>query len=245
MKSVIDILRDHPNFDPKTQTDIPSIEEVYEANVMTYDEARAIQLRDMEAAKARRNESECERMRREADNLRTRMRIAGVPERFLDVAADLTCDLTKGRGVYVYGGQGTGKTTKAAGILKGWMTESTTPAWFTTSADLLTEIGATYSSYDTEQSVIAKYGRCKMLVIDDLGKENPTDQALTKLWQVIDMRYGAMLPTVVTTQHNYGELAAELSRKGGFETAKAIVSRLYETCKPANMGTTDHRRKKS
>lgn len=245
MQTVLDVLHNHPNFDPKTQTDIPDIEEIYAANVMTYEQARAIQMHDAEASKARRNETEGERIERQADMLRSRLRRAGVPERFLDATADLTVDLTGGRGVMLFGKQGTGKTTKAAGILKGWMSQNNGAAWFRSGADILTEIGATYSSYDTEQSVIAKYGRCKLLVIDDLGKENPTDQALTKLWQVIDTRYGAMLPTVITTQYDLNELVRELSRKGGQQTALAIVSRLYETCQPVSMGDVDHRRKKS
>lgn len=245
MESLMDVLHNHPAFDPKTQTDIPSIEEIYATNVMTYEEGRLIQARDAEASKAKRNETEGERMSREADMLRSRMRVAGVPERFLGAPADLTFDLTNGRGVMLFGKQGSGKTTKAAGILKGWMAKNNGAAWFRSGADILTEIGATYSSYDTEQSVLAKYGRAKVLVIDDLGKENPTDQALTKLWQVIDTRYGAMLPTVITTQYDLNELVRELSRKGGQQTALAIVSRLYETCQPVSMGDVDHRRKKS
>lgn len=245
MDTILDVLHNHPAFDASTQTDIPSIEEIYAANTMTYEQARLIQAHDAEAAKTKRNETEAERLEREADMLRSRLRRAGVPERFLDAPIDLTFDLTGGKGVMVFGKQGTGKTTKAAGILKGWMSENNGAAWFRTGADILTEIGATYSSYETEQSVLAKYGKCKLLVIDDLGKENPTDQALTKLWQVIDTRYGAMLPTVITTQHDLNELVRELSRKGGQQTALAIVSRLYETCQPVSLGNVDHRRRNS
>lgn len=244
METILDVIRNHPAFDAKTQTDLPSIDEIYAANTMTYEQARLMQARDAETFRASRNETEGERMARKADLLRSRLRRAGVPERFLDAPIDLTFDLTGGKGVMVFGKQGTGKTTKAAGILKGWMSENNGAAWFRTGADILTEIGATFSSYETEQSVLAKYGKCKMLVIDDLGKENPTDQALTKLWQVIDTRYGAMLPTVITTQHDLNELVRELSRKGGQQTALAIVSRLYETCRPVSMGDVDHRRKK-
>lgn len=244
METILDILRNHPSFDPRTGTDIPSIEEVYAANVMTYEEARLEQARAEIETRRAKGETEGERMEREADRLRSRLRMAGVPERFLDAPADLTFDLTGGKGVILLGKQGTGKTTKAAGILKGWMTKNNGAAWFRTGADILTEIGATYSSYETEQSVLAKYGKCRMLVIDDLGKENPTDQALTRLWQVIDTRYGAMLPTVVTTQCDLNELVRELSRKGGQQTALAIVSRLYETCTAASTGNVDHRRKK-
>lgn len=245
--TILDVLKRHPAFDPKTGTDIPDIEEIYAANTMTYEQALLEQARAAQEQRdgmdRNRRKSEGERMQEEADRLRSRLRRCGVPERFLDAPIDKTHDLTGGRGVFVFGMQGTGKTTKAAGILKGWLADNAGAAWFVTSSDLLTEIGATYSSYESEQSVIYKYGRCKLLVIDDLGTENPTDQTLTKLWQVIDMRYGAMLPTVVTTQHNLNELCAELGRKGGVKTAKAIVSRLYETCVPVTVGNVDHRRK--
>lgn len=248
MDTIHDILLRHPAFDPKTGTDIPAIEEIYAANVMTYEQALAEQARSKreqeEFMRKSKSETEGERIEREADQLRLRLRRSGAPERFLDAPIDKTCDLSNGKGAFVFGMQGTGKTTKAVGMLKGWLADNAGAAWFTTSANLLTEIGATYSSYESEQSVIYKYGKCKMLVIDDLGKENPTDQALMKLWQVIDMRYGAMLSTIVTTQYNFGELCAQLGHRGGLETAKAIVSRLYETCKPVSMGDVDHRRKK-
>lgn len=243
METILDVLRNHPAFDPRTGTDLPNIEEIYEVNTMTYEQARLLQERDAMAAKSMRNETEADRIARKADALRSRLRVAGVPERFISAASDLTFDLTGGKGVILFGKQGSGKTTKAAGILKGWMSQNNGAAYFTTGANILTEIGATYSTYETEQSVLAKYGRCRMLVIDDLGKENPTDQALTKLWQVIDMRYGEMLPTVVTTQYDLSGLTRELSRKGGEQTALAIVSRLYETCVAATLGNIDHRRR--
>ena len=207
-----------------------TMEEIYAANTMTYEEVW-------------RSYKKTYRPKDKEDGIADLMRKAGVPERFVGAEEDTSHDLTGGKGLVIFGAQGSGKTTKAAGVLKGWVTRHRGKARFVTSADLLTEISATYSTSDTELSVLRKYGRCSLLVIDDLGKENPTDQALTKLWQVIDTRYGAMLPTIVTTQYDLAGMARELGRKGGTETAKAIVSRLYETCKPLSMGTVDHRRK--
>lgn len=204
-----------------------TMDEVYARNVMSYEEAMGIGLFP-ELAERR---------------IEDRLMDAGVPERFIDAETDDTRDLTHGRGVMLFGVQGSGKTTRAVGIMRGWMGGNAGDARFVTSADLLTEIGATYSTDTTELSVLRRYGRCGLLVIDDLGKENPTDNALTKLWQVIDTRYGAMLPTVITTQYDLAGLVRELGRKGGIETAKAIVSRLYETCKPVSTGNVDHRRK--
>lgn len=227
-----------------------SLEEIYAANTMTYKELASYgigpiaSLAPWEGVQPE-DETDEERKEREERCLLQRMRDAGVPERFIGAEPDTSHDLTHGNGVILFGKQGTGKTTKAAGILKGWLMENVGKAQFVTSADLLTEIGATYSGDGTELSVIRKYGKCGLLVIDDLGKENPTDQTLTKLWQVIDTRYGAMLPTVITTQHDLSELVRELGRKGRIETAKAIASRLYETCQPVSLGNVDHRRRNS
>ena len=204
-----------------------TMDDVYARNVMSYEEAMGIGL--FPEMTERRVED--------------RLRDAGVPERFIGAEADER-DLTHGRGVMLFGVQGSGKTTRAVGIMRGWMVGNAGDARFVTSADLLTEIGATYSTDSTELSVLRRYGRCGLLVIDDLGKENPTDNALTKLWQVIDTRYGAMLPTVITTQYDLAGLVRELGRRGGVETAKAIVSRLYETCQPVSTGNVDHRRQK-
>lgn len=223
-----------------------SMEEIYAANTMSYEEAVSFglspSLPPWEGVQPE-NETQEEREEREVRYLMKRMRDAGVPERFVNAEPDTSHDLTHGNGVILFGKQGSGKTTRAAGILKGWLMGNDGKAQFVTSADLLTEIGATYSGNTTELSVIRKYGKCGLLVIDDLGKENPTDQTLTKLWQVIDTRYGAMLPTVITTQHDLSELVRELGRKGRVETAKAIASRLYETCKPVSTGNVDHRRR--
>lgn len=226
------------------------IEDIYAANTMTYEELASYGIGPMASpapweGMQTEDETDDEREERKERYVIQRMREAGVPERFIGAEADTSHDLTHGNGVILFGKQGSGKTTKAAGIVKGWLMGNAGKAQFVTSADLLTEIGATYSGNTTELSVIRKYGRCGLLVIDDLGKENPTDQTLTKLWQVIDTRYGAMLPTVITTQHDLGELVRELGRKGGIETAKAIASRLYETCKPVSLGNVDHRRRNS
>jgi DNA replication protein DnaC/primosomal protein DnaI len=227
-----------------------TMKEIYAANTMTYEELASYGISPMASfatwdGTQVEDETDDEREERRERYVIQRMREAGVPERFIGAEADTSYDLTHGNGVILFGKQGSGKTTKAAGIVKGWLMGNVGKAQFVTSADLLTEIGATYSGNTTELSVIRKYGKCGLLVIDDLGKENPTDQTLTKLWQVIDTRYGAMLPTVITTQHDLGELVRELGRKGGIETAKAIASRLYETCQPVSLGNVDHRRRNS
>lgn len=49
---------------------------------------------------------------------------------------------------------------------------------------------------------------------------------LDSLFQLVDRRYSAMRPTLVTTQYRPSDLVRRLAEQGDADTAKAIVSRL-------------------
>lgn len=243
METILEVLRRHPNFNPRTQQDLPDISEIYAANTMTYSEA----MQELEnerinyAADMAREHGILEEQR--ASKLEGMVMRSGIPERYRTVPSDMTRvgSIDAGRGLYIYGEQGTGKTWMACSILKGWMARSGKQGMFVTSADLMTEITATYSTYETEKAILDKYSNCALLVVDDLGKENPTDTALTKLWQLINARYSNNRPTIVTTQYELERLGLSLGRKGGTETSKAIIRRLRETCSPLRMSGNGQR----
>ncbi len=69
--------------------------------------------------------------------------------------------------------------------------------------DLLAKIRAAFdggSKYDdSAQDVINRYSRIKLLILDDMGTEKPTEWANERLFEVIDNRYNENLPTVITT----------------------------------------------
>lgn len=171
------------------------------------------------------------------------MERAGIPTRYRSASpAFAHVDaIEEGRSLYIVGRQGSGKTHGACATMKAWMSRNDGDALFVTSVGLLTEIGATYSTSDTALGVADRYGRCRLLCIDDLGKEVPTQHALEMLWYVLDMRYSWELPTIVTSQFSIGELATRLASRGDVETAGAIASRLAETCVRLTMGNVDRR----
>ena len=54
---------------------------------------------------------------------------------------------------------------------------------------LLGNIKSTYNderAEETENQILNKYINCDLLIIDDLGKERPTEWALEKLYYVIN-----------------------------------------------------------
>lgn len=195
---------------------------------------------------------------------RAAIEAAGIPERFRSapIRRDLLLEVmgprgdqggVHGHGLYLHGPAGTGKTTAACGVLRGVIR-----SYSEASGDVLrirrgglyakaTGILSRYRSAmngsgETEEVVTASLLEPWLLVIDDLGKERPTGWALSKLYEVIDMRYESMRPVVVTSQMSRGELAAAWSQ--GAEdaaTAQALASRLSEMCRGVRFDGPDRR----
>jgi DNA replication protein DnaC len=95
---------------------------------------------------------------------------------------------------------GAGKTHLAAAIAN-FRAQRGHPVIFVTAADLLDHLRATFSPdslvrYDKRFDEIRT---APLLVLDDLALESATPWAREKLFQLIDYRYTASLPTVITT----------------------------------------------
>jgi DNA replication protein DnaC len=78
--------------------------------------------------------------------------------------------------------------------------------------DLLDHLRATYSptsdvSYDQRFEMVRT---APLLILDDLGTENATPWASEKLYQILNYRYNAQLPTVITTNHRLEEIDVRL-----------------------------------
>lgn len=215
---------------------------VHEANTATPEEVAA-ELDDeaerRRAAENSRGASEDERLDRQE---RDAMRRFGIPDGFLHVPADMRANeaFAAGRGVWLHGPVGTGKTHAACSMARGWL-RSGRSFRFVSSADLLSEFRAVIDGRGDEVALVARYGGASLLVLDDLGKEVPTDYALSKLFQVIDRRWANGLPTVVTSQHGPESLAGRLADRRGMETADAIVSRLAASCSLTRTDGPDRR----
>lgn len=109
------------------------------------------------------------------------------------------------------GGYGCGKTHLAAAIANERITHNQ-PALFVNVPDLLDHLRATYSptsevSYDQRFETVRT---APLLILDDLGTENATPWAGEKLYQILNFRYNAQLPTVITTNYHLEEIDARL-----------------------------------
>ena len=179
----------------------------------------------------------------DADELHQLAIEAGVPERYAWAVADESRNeqLRSGIGYYLHGVSGDGKSTKAAEMLKGWICAGMGSALWARAAALFPEISDTYGGHGSETEVMGRYSSCGLLVIDDLGKENVGKWSLSKLFGLLDARYGKRLPTIVTSQHSPADLGQIMAYAGSPETAQAIIGRMHETYRRIHCGEVDHR----
>lgn len=151
---------------------------------------------------------------------------------------------TQGKGLYLEGPCGTGKTHLAIAIALA-IINTGVPVICKTSIDILSDIKRCYerNSEVTEEEVLEAYKTVDLLIIDDLGKEQVTEWSVPVLYSILNERYEALLPTIITTNYNTTALAEKLSAKGDAETATAIISRFVESYKRVTMAWADYRRK--
>ena len=146
------------------------------------------------------------------------------------------------KGLILVGNNGVGKTHLACSIANE-LIKNGIPIIYGTLINLLAELKNTYDVYNniSEMKIIKLYEKVDLLIIDDLGKEKPSEWGLEKLFTIINSRYENNLPVIITTNYNQNSLIDRLSINGEIETAKSIISRLYEMCYLVKIEDRDHR----
>lgn len=127
----------------------------------------------------------------------------------------------------IYGPYGCGKTHLAAAIANHRL-EMGDPVLFITVPDLLDHLRSTFgpSSEIKYDEMFERIRSVQLLVLDDLGSENPSPWAKEKLFQIIDHRHSAELPTVITTNIEPDFLDARIrSRITDTRLVKKIIIR--------------------
>ena len=157
--------------------------------------------------------------------------------------AQHTVTLIPGDGIGLETSAAMQQVVEAAGADIVWeVAEAGYDVAFTTAKGMLERVKATFDEGGTEAAV-ARYAKCDVLVLDDLGKEDATEWSVGTVFSVLDARYEDMRPTIVTSNYAPGALADRLARRGERVTAEAIASRISQTCRPVYLGGRDRRRR--
>src|SRR4028118_1677826 len=127
----------------------------------------------------------------------------------------------EGRGLYLCGGVGTGKTHLAVAILNELVRKKRVPSLFVTVPELLDNLRETYNkpgrNLDEWMDAVQN---AEFLVLDDLGSERPTEWVRERIFVIVNHRYREALPTVFTSNIGPKDLAEQL----GERTASRIIA---------------------
>lgn len=140
-------------------------------------------------------------------------------------------------GLFITGSYGTGKTHLATAIAN-QLIATGTPVICMTMIDLLARIKQTFDKSDgaTEAEVMKIYEEVPLLIIDDIGSEQPSEWGSTKIFAIVNARYEAYMPTIVTTNYAGDELIRRMTPTGpngrplDSRNAEKTLDRLKEMC---------------
>jgi DNA replication protein DnaC len=134
---------------------------------------------------------------------------------------DIEANLDSGRGLWLQGDVGTGKTTLAMLVSKAALDAGRSVAIYS----LPRLLNLLRESMDSETGMLDFMDRLTavdLLHLDDLGAENQTDWVLEQLYSIVNSRYEAERTIVATTNLMPDELSDRLGAR--------TVSRLVEIC---------------
>lgn len=141
----------------------------------------------------------------------------------------------KGIGLLLCGQVGTGKSFLAASIANELISQGT-PCLMTNFSRIISRISEKFGG---DQKYLDDLNRFDLLIIDDLGVERDSDFTWEKVMNVIDARYRAGLPIIITTNLSMKQLSDQSDIR-----RQRVYSRLREMCVFLEVQGTDRRGKK-
>lgn len=131
----------------------------------------------------------------------------------------------QGKGLLLFGPVGTGKTFAACEVANA-LIDKGHPTLVTNFARLINTIQETFE----KQTFMDSLNRYDLLVIDDLGVERDTAFAREQVFNIIDARYRASLPMIITTNLSFDKL-----KKPDATDNERIYDRILERCVPVQV----------
>lgn len=141
----------------------------------------------------------------------------------------------QGTGLLLCGQVGTGKSFLAASIANALIDQGT-PCLMTNFSRIISRVSEKFGG---DQKYLDNLNRFDLLIIDDLGAERDSDFTWEKVMNVIDARYRAGLPIIITTNLS----PKDFTDRGDIRRQR-VFSRLKEMCVCLEVKGSDRRGKK-
>lgn len=143
----------------------------------------------------------------------------------------------KGKGILFLGNCGTGKTFLAACIAN----ELINQGFSVLMTNFSRLVNIIFGLKEGKQNYIDSLNSYDLLIIDDLGVERQSEYVAEIVQNIVDSRYRAGLPLIITTNLTPKDFSAESS-----DIAKSrLYSRISEMCLPVVVSGVDRRKKNS
>jgi DNA replication protein DnaC len=159
----------------------------------------------------------------------------GAVARVREFVEELEQRLDAGRGLWLFGDTGTGKTTLAMLISKAALESGRSVAIYSL-PKLLARIRRTYDGEpgtDSYASFFERLTAVDLLHIDDLGAEKRSDWVLEQLYALINERYEMQRSIMITTNLPHDRLEEQIGAR--------TVSRLTQICEEVPLFGADRR----
>lgn len=162
-------------------------------------------------------------------------------ERHLKVAKKYCIEFSKmyerNQGLLFWGTVGTGKSYTAACIAN-YLLEANTSVVMTSFVRILQEMQG--FDREREETFTNKLNSVKLLIIDDLGAERSTDYALERVYGIIDNRYRAKKPLILTTNLTLRQMQEATDIRYA-----RIYDRIFEMCYPMEFSGVSWRKREA
>lgn len=157
-------------------------------------------------------------------------KIGGIIRRYVEKRGEM---LEKNIGLLLHGGTGGGKTFWASCIANA-MIDNGVSAMITTVPALISSMSADFEA--NKAHVLDQIAYTRFLVLDDIGFERQTSYAAEKMFEIIDARYRAGRPLIVTTNLSLEEIKNPSSME-----YKRVFDRIIEMCTPLHVSADGRR----
>ena len=141
--------------------------------------------------------------------------------------------LKQGKGLLLYGTNGTGKSFYAACIANR-LIDSGRKVLFTSFSRLVNTL---QGMYEGKQEYIDSLNKYELLILDDLGAERQSEYMQEQVFNIVNARICSGLPMIVTTNLTL----QEIGKPSDYEKAR-IYSRILGKCVPVEVKGADRRK---